>query len=616
MYILGISAYYHDSAVALLKDETIIAAAQEERFSRIKQDAAFPEQAIRYCLDTAGIVLAEVELIVFYDKPFLKFERILETMIRYAPKGFSSFRTGISLWIKEKLFFKSMIRKHLLKVGPVDFRNTKLLFTEHHQAHAASAFFPSPFREAAVLTIDGVGEWTTLSICHGKDNSLRILKEMHFPHSVGLLYSAFTYFLGFKVNLGEYKLMGLAPYGSEQDAETTRFIRLIKEKLICIHNDGSICLTLKYFRFHTGLTMINQALWENLFGIKRRMPESEITRSHCNLAIAIQKVLEEIVCKLAAEAKKLTGLSNLCLAGGVALNCVANSKILTSGLFSGLFIQPAAGDAGGALGAALAAHYIYRQQPRTVGHNDCMQGALLGPAYPESAIIGMCTDKQAVYEKLFSIDDVCERTACLLAEGNSVGWFQGRMEFGPRALGNRSILADPRSASMQRKLNLSIKYRESFRPFAPAVLKECASIFFKTDTVSPYMLFTADISEAYRNEVPPNYQSFSVKDKLSFQKSVLPAITHVDFSSRLQTVDKEQHPVFWNLIHRFGQLTGIPVLINTSFNVRGEPIVCTPADAFDCFMNTELDYLVIENILFDKRKQTACTKNNKQYNKD
>lgn len=616
MYILGISAYYHDSAAALLKDGVIIAAAQEERFSRIKQDAAFPEQAIQYCLDTAGISIGEVQQIVFYDKPFLKFERILETMIRYAPKGFSSFRTGLPLWLKEKLFFKSMIRKHLSAIGPIDFRKTRLLFTEHHQAHAASAFYPSPFREAAILTIDGVGEWTTLSICYGTENSLRILKEMHFPHSVGLLYSSFTYFLGFKVNSGEYKLMGLAPYGSCNDDETMRFVRLIKEKLIRIHNDGSISLTLKYFRFHTGLTMINGTLWEKLFGMKRRMPESEITSSHCNLAIAIQMVLEEIVCKLAAEAKKITGSSNLCLAGGVALNCVANSKILASGLFSGLFIQPAAGDAGGALGAALAAHYIYNQQPRIVQNNDCMQGALLGPAYSESVLLHICTEKQAVYENLFSIDETCKRTARLLAEGNSVGWFQGRMEFGPRALGNRSILADPRSAGMQRKLNLSIKYRESFRPFAPAVLKEYAGTYFKTEIASPYMLFTAAITEAYRNEVPPNYQSFSVKDKLRFHKSQLPAITHVDFSARLQTVDKEEHPVFWNLIHCFSQLTGVPVLINTSFNVRGEPIVCTPADAFDCFMNTELDYLVIGNLLFDKRKQTVSTTNTKQYNKD
>ena len=580
MVIIGISAYYHDSAAALLCDGRIIAAAQEERFTRIKHDASFPHHAVRYCLEQAGISPATVDIVVFYDKPFLKFERIIETILRFAPFGFASFRLGLPEWIKEKLFFKSMLKRQLSALGITDFKKTRLLFSEHHLSHAASAFFPSPYREAAILTVDGVGEWATLSLSEGKDNSIRILKELHFPDSVGLLYAAFTFFLGFKVNSDEYKVMGLAAYGNADDAETRSYIDIIRNSIVHIFDDGSIRLNMKYFNFHTGTTMIKRALWERLFGMKRREPGSAIARSHQNLAFAIQSVTEDILLRLAAEAKRLTGADTLCLAGGVALNCVANGKLLRSGLFSHIYVQPAAGDAGGALGAALAACYIYGAQRREVQQN-AMQGCLLGPAFSPNEVRAMAARRHTVMDELPGDDAVCRRAAELIAQGKVVGWFQGRMEFGPRALGARSILADARNRDMQRILNATIKHRESFRPFAPAVLKERMHAYFEPDIRSDYMLFTVQ-----------------VKDPVG-----CPAITHVDASARVQTVEEEAHPKFRNLIKHFDALTDCPMLINTSFNTRGEPIVCTPDDAFSCFMSTDMDYLVIENFIFDKTKQ-------------
>jgi carbamoyltransferase len=580
MIILGISAYYHDSAAALVADGRIVAAAQEERFSRIKQDMSFPHQAVRYCLAQAGISPDAVNIVVFYDKPFLKFERIIETVLRFAPFGFASFRLGLPEWIKEKLFFKSMLKRQLSALGMTDFKKTQLLFAEHHLSHAASAFFPSPYREAAILTVDGVGEWATLSLAEGRDNSIRTLKELHFPHSVGLLYAAFTYFLGFKVNSDEYKVMGLAGYGSAEDAETRSYMDIIREHIVQVFDDGSIRLNMKYFNFHVGTTMIKRALWERLFGMKRRNPGSAIGRSHQNLAFAIQSVTEDIMLRLAAEAKRLTGADTLCMAGGVALNCVANGKLLRSGLFSHIYVQPAAGDAGGALGAALAAFHIYGEQRRQVQEN-AMQGCLLGPAFSANDVRAMAARRCAVADELPGDEAVCRTAAELLAQGKVVGWFQGRMEFGPRTLGNRSILADARNRDMQQILNAKIKHRESFRPFAPAVLQERMHAYFEPAIRSGYMLFTVQVKDSAH----------------------CPAITHVDASARVQTVDREAHPKFRNLIAHFEALTGCPMLINTSFNTRGEPVVCTPDDALSCFMTTDMDYLVIENFIFDKTKQ-------------
>lgn len=580
MYILGISAYYHDSAAALVADGHIVAAAQEERFTRIKHDPSFPHQAVRYCLAQAGISPGAVNIVVFYDKPFLKFERIIETVLRFAPFGFASFRLGLPEWIKEKLFFKSMLKRQLSTLGMKDFKKTQLLFAEHHLSHAASAFFPSPYREAAILTVDGVGEWATVSLCEGKDNSIRIRKELHFPDSAGLLYAAFTYFLGFKVNSDEYKVMGLAAYGSAGDAETRSYMDIIRSRIVHVFEDGSIRLNMKYFNFHVGTTMIKDTLWERLFGMKRRKPGSAIGRSHQNLAFAIQSVTEDIMLRLAAEAKRLTGADTLCMAGGVALNCVANGKLFRSGLFSHIYVQPAAGDAGGALGAALAAWYIYGGRRRQVQEN-AMQGCLLGPAFSSNDVRAMAARRRAVADELPADEAVCRTTAELLAQGKVVGWFQGRMEFGPRALGNRSILADARNRDMQQILNAKIKHRESFRPFAPAVLTERMQEYFEPAICSGYMLFTVQVKDP----------------------ACCPAITHVDASARVQTVDREVHPKFRNLMAHFEAITGCPMLINTSFNTRGEPVVCTPDDAWRCFMTTDMDYLVIENFIFDKTKQ-------------
>lgn len=600
MFILGISAYYHDSAAALVKNGTIIAAAQEERFSRKKNDASFPCQAIRYCLDAASISLSSIDIIVFYDKPFLKFERILETFYRHAPKGFLPFLKGIPIWIKEKMFFKRMLRKELHKLGNYNEQQTELLFTEHHLAHAASAFFASPYKEAAILTIDGVGEWATLSIAAGYENTIRIIKEMHFPDSVGLFYSAFTYYLGFRVNSGEYKLMGLAPYGDRQSETTLHFARLIKDRLLSIHPDGSITLNLKFFNYQKGLTMVQNKKWEKLFGFPRRKPETALEPKHCSLACAAQMITEEILLKLTAETRKQTSSSSLCLAGGVALNCVANSKIAKSELFDNLFIQPAAGDAGGALGAALAAYYIYAGNERKNPAFDSMQGALLGPEYTDEEVHRIAKDKNIPFQTFGNSEQLCNYTAKKLSEGNCIGWFQGRMEFGPRALGNRSILADPRYPEMQQQVNTKIKFRESFRPFAPAILKEDAALYFDSPTESDYMLLTTDIKGNYKKTLPDNYPQLSVMEKLRVPKSDFPSITHVDFSSRLQTVGRKTNPLFRSLLSAFKQQTGCPMLINTSFNVRGEPIVCTPEDALNCFIATDMNYLVIGNTIFDK----------------
>lgn len=609
MKILGISAYYHDSAAALFVDGKIIAAAQEERFTRIKHDAAFPLNAIKYCLSEEAIDISELDAIAFYDKPFLKFERLLETYYGFAPKGVSSFVTAMPVWIKEKLFIKKIIRDELEKLDGYDKKKIKLLFPEHHLSHAASAFYPSPFEEAAILTIDGVGEWATASICHGKGSKITNIKELHFPHSVGLLYSAFTYFLGFRVNSGEYKLMGLAPYGIPGSKEVDHFIKIIKEHLVDIKEDGSIWLNQKYFRYATGLRMIYEKKWETIFGFKKRKPESEINQDHSNLALAIQIVTEEIMLKMAKEAIRVTGTKNICLAGGVALNCVGNGKLLESGLIDDIYIQPAAGDAGGAIGAALAAYYLYFQNNREIDIIDSMSGAFLGPEFSDNEIEHVSRRMKAVYTHIKNEDELVEKTAELIANGNVVGWFQGRMEFGPRALGNRSILGDARNKEMQLKLNLKIKYRESFRPFAPSVLYEDCKEYFELDKSSPYMLLVAQINKKHLNKIPENYYQLPMKERLYIQRSNLPAITHIDFSARVQTVHKETNKKYWTLINKFKKQTGCSVIVNTSFNVRGEPIVCSPEDAYKCFMRTEMDYLVVGNYIFSKAEQPKWDNN-------
>ncbi len=604
MNILGISAFYHDSAAAILKDGTILAAAQEERFTRKKHTSEFPVHAIQYCLEYSGLALEELDAIAFYDKPLLKFERLLETYYRFAPKGLVSFLAAMPVWLKEKMFLKRIIHEELGKLGKFDTKKNQLLFPEHHLSHAASAFFPSRFTEAAILTIDGVGEWATAMIGYGKDNKISVYKELHFPHSVGLLYSAFTYYIGFVVNSGEYKLMGLAPYGNPHSSNTKKYIQIIKEKLVDIKEDGSIWLNQEYFNYATGLRMVYDEKWEKLFGFKARKPESPVEQHHCDLAYAIQVVTEEIVLKMAEEAKRLTGSRYLCMAGGVALNCVANGKLLKKKIFDDLFIQPAAGDAGGALGAAMACHYIYFGKERKIAEQmDAMQGAYLGPEYSNIDIEYMARKYKAVYHRYDDFDKLVDKVADLLSEGYVVGWMQGRMEFGPRALGNRSILGDARNPEMQKKLNLKIKYREGFRPFAPAVLMEDCASFFELDIPSPYMLLIADVVKERRQPLPENYHELPLWDKLYYKRSDVQSITHLDFSARIQTVHRETNERFWQLINRFKQKTGYGVIVNTSFNVRGEPIVCTPTDAYKCFMRTEMDYLVIGDYLFVKTEQ-------------
>ncbi len=608
MYILGISAFYHDAAAALIKDGKIVAAIQEERFTRIKHDENFPINAIKCCLNLEHITVDDLYAVVFYEKPFLKFERLLETYLAFAPKGIVSFIKAISIWTKKKLFIKKIIKDELKKLNRDKDPSCKILFSEHHLSHAASAYFTSPFSEAAVLNIDAVGESATTSIFHAKNNELTCLKEMHFPHSIGLLYSAFTYFLGFKVNAGEYKLMGLAPYGEFNATETKNFIKIIREKLCIVYDDGSVFLHQPYFNYAVGLTMVKDKKWEVLFGIKKRKATDKITKQHCNLALAIQSITEEIVIRLARETKRITGSENLCLAGGVALNCVANGKLQQEKIFANLYIQPAAGDAGGAIGAAMVAHHIYYKKERLIEYaEDGMHGAYLGPAFSNEAIESSLKDHHASYKSVKE-EDLYKTVVDFIDAGNVVGWFQGRMEFGPRALGNRSIVADPRNKDMQQKLNRKIKFRESFRPFAPMVKIENMSKYFKTDTPSPYMLFVHQIKEQYRAELPDGYDGFTMEEKLSFKKSSLPAITHADGTARVQTVCRDTNPKCWDLLHAFEEKTGCGVLINTSFNVRGEPIVCTPADAIKCFMNTGMDILVMNKFVLLKEEQTHTLK--------
>lgn len=597
--ILGISAFYHDSAAALVRDGEIVAAAQEERFTRKKHDAGYPRNAIDYVLSEAGLKITDVDHVVFYDKPFLKFERLLETYVAFAPRGFSSFRLAMPVWLKEKLFQKTMLLKNLKKHDGGFANADKLLFTEHHLSHAASAFYPSPFEEAVVLTLDGVGEWATGSVAIGRGRDLKMVKEMRFPHSLGLLYSAFTYYTGFKVNSGEYKVMGLAPYGDP------RFKDLILEHIVDLKDDGSFQLDQGYFNYCTGLTMTNDR-FADLFGEPVRNPESDrLTQFHMDVAASVQAVTEEIVLRMVRALAKEYGIANLCLAGGVALNCVSNGKLKRDGAFRNIWVQPAAGDAGGAVGAALAAWHGELKQDRNqcIGR-DRMQGSYLGPSYSVSETEAALTAAGARYEVL-SDKEIVSQTAQALADGKAAGWFQGRMEFGPRALGGRSILGDPRSETMQRTLNLKVKYRESFRPFAPSILAEDVSQWFDFEGDSPYMLMVADVLDAHRKPMTKEQQELFGIDRLNVTRSTIPAVTHVDYSARLQTVHADTNPRYHALISAFRDLTGCPILVNTSFNVRGEPIVCTPQDAFHCFMGTDIEWLAIGNVLLRKENQDA-----------
>ena len=601
MRVLGVSAFYHDSAAALVADGEIVAAAQEERFTRKKHDPGFPTRAIEYCLKTEGVSLDQVDFVAFYDKPFLKFERLLETYLAFAPRGFQSFRMAMPIWMKEKLFQKNLLAQELKKIQDIKGLDDKLLFTEHHQSHAASAFFPSPFENAAVLTIDGVGEWTTTSVGIGSGRELNMTKELHFPHSLGLLYSAFTYYTGFKVNSGEYKIMGLAPYGEP------KYAKLIYEHLIDLKEDGSFRLNQDYFDYCTGLTMTNKR-FDEVFGGPPRVSEERLTQREMDLAASVQVVTEEVMLRLTRSIAKETGQKNLCLAGGVALNCVANGKVLRQQSFDNVWIQPAAGDAGGALGAALAAYHGYKGQPRQVsGGLDAMKGSYLGPEFSQSDIETRLKKAGAVYKSM-SEEDMILATTKALVEGKAVGWFQGRMEFGPRALGGRSILGDPRSPTIQRSLNLKVKYRESFRPFAPSVQREHVAEWFEHDGDSPYMLIVADVAEDKRRRMNEDEEKLFGIDKLNVPRSEIPAVTHVDYSARIQTVHEETNPRYHRLLDSFRKETGCPVLVNTSFNVRGEPIVGTPEDAFRCFMGTEIEMLVCGGCVMEKDAQDPSLK--------
>ncbi|MEM7414184.1 MAG: carbamoyltransferase [Gemmatimonadota bacterium] len=588
-YILGISAYYHDSAAALIKDGEILAAGQEERFTRIKADASFPTHAVQFCLDQAGIEVEQLDYVGFYDKPLLKFERILETYLSIAPGGFGSFLKAGPLWIKEKLFQKDDIARELGYEGEV-------LFAQHHESHAASAFLPSPFEEAAILTMDGVGEWATASIGLGRGNDLELIRELHWPDSLGLLYSAFTYYTGFKVNSGEYKVMGLAPYGEP------KYVDKILGELMDLREDGSFTLNQKYFNYLSGLTMTSPE-FDTLFGGPARKPETRISQREMDLARSVQDACEEIVMRMAVTAHKETGSENLCLAGGVALNCVANGKVLREGPFENIWIQPAAGDAGGALGVAQLIWHRHMKKERTLnGRRDAMRGAYLGPSFTSDQIEATFAKFGAKFEKLEK-DVLIERTASLIASENVIGWFNGRMEFGPRALGSRSIIGDPRSPEMQTKMNLKIKFRESFRPFAPSVLEHRAADYFDLEGESPYMLLVSPVREEIRKPMTEEQKQLFGIEKLNVPRSDIPAITHVDYSARVQTVSEERSPDYFALISKFDELTGCGLVVNTSFNVRGEPIVCTPEDAYVCFMRTDMDYLVVDDYLLDKREQ-------------
>jgi carbamoyltransferase len=598
MLILGISAFYHDSAAAMIRDGHIIAAAQEERFTRRKHDPGFPANAISYCLAAAKADANSIDCVVFYEKPFLKFERLIETYLAFAPRGFASFRKAMPLWISEKLFQRDLLLRELDAIAPGLGDKDRLRFCEHHYSHAASAYYPSPFHSALVLTMDGVGEWATASAALGNGHELTIIKEIHFPHSLGLLYSAFTYHTGFKVNSGEYKVMGLAPYGEP------KYAGAIFDHLIDVKPDGSFKLNLEYFSFCTGLTMVDDRFCA-IFGGAPRKPSEPLEQRHMDLAASVQAVTEEVVLRLTRSLADQTKLKNLCLAGGVALNCVANGKVLRDAKFDHIFVQPAAGDAGGALGAALAAYYDRERaasSKRMSDQPDSMQGAFLGPSYTQADIEQRLSAKGAVYHVA---DDrqLIDDTAAALASGQAVGWYQGRMEFGPRALGNRSILGDPRSPSMQKALNLKVKYRESFRPFAPSVLRERVADWFELDADSPYMLLVANVSPARCRTMTPEEELLFGIDRLNVLRSEIPAVTHVDYSARIQTVHAKTNPRYHALISRFEHLTGCPVLVNTSFNVRGEPIVCTPEDAFSCFMGTELDFLAVGNCILHKDRQ-------------
>jgi len=594
--VLGISSFYHDSAAAIIVDGEIIAAAQEERFTRKKHDESYPKNAINYVLKEAALKLNKVDHIVFYEKPFLKFERLIETYVGFSPSGFKSFSMSMPLWLSEKLFQKKMLFDSL-KEHDNNFNDIKKInFSEHHLSHAASAFFSSPYEEAIILTLDGVGEWATTTVSLGKNNKINILKEIHFPHSLGLLYSAFTYFLGFKVNSGEYKVMGLAPYGKP------RFKDIILDKLIDVKEDGSFRLNMDYFNYATGLTMTNNK-FSKLFNIKRREPENELSQIHMDIAASIQAVTEEIVLKITRFLFKEFKIENLCMAGGVALNCVANGKILKEGLFKNIWIQPASGDAGGALGAAQAFYYIELDNKREILKTDSMKGSYLGPQFTDDQVENELKSCRANYKKL-NLDQIIKETANALSEEKAIGWFQGRMEFGPRSLGNRSIIADSRSEKMQKNLNLKVKYRESFRPFAPAVLFEKVSEWFEINSESPYMLLVADVKKSKQLQMTNEQKNLFGIDKLNIKRSNIPSVTHVDYSARIQTVHKETNPIFYKLIKEFEKITDYPVLVNTSFNVRGEPIVCSATDAFNCFMGTDLDVLVCNNFILYKQDQS------------
>jgi carbamoyltransferase len=605
MIVLGISALYHDSAAALLRDGEIVAAAQEERFTRKKHDPGFPKQAIEYCLKEAGISAKDVDVVAFYDKPFLKFERLLETYVAFAPKGFESFRMAIPVWLREKLFLKDLLIKELKVFAPDLAWEEKLKFSEHHLSHAASAFFPSPFEEAAVLTMDGVGEWATTSLAIGRGNSLEVIKEIHFPHSLGLLYSAFTYYTGFKVNSGEYKVMGLAPYGEP------KYVKQIFDHLVDLKPDGSFRLDQSYFNYCTGLTMTGPKFHE-LFGGPPRKASEPLTQHHMDLAASIQAATEEIVLRLTRSIRQETGLKNLCLAGGVALNCVANGKVLRDDAFNNIWVQPAAGDAGGALGAALAVHHIHLKQPRAATGKDAMRGSYLGPQFEQADIEKRLAAAGAKFSVL-SDEELFAAGAKALSEDKALGWFQGRMEFGPRALGGRSILGDARSPTMQSVLNLKVKYRESFRPFAPAILREDVADWFELDGDSPYMLLVAEVVKNRRRAMTEEEQKLFGIAKLNVPRSDIPAATHVDYSARIQTVHENTNPRYYQLIKSFKQQTGCPVIVNTSFNVRGEPIVCTPEDAFRCFMGTEIEALAVGNCFLKKEDQDPALKLNYEF---
>lgn len=597
--VLGISAFYHDSAAAMIVDGKIVAAAQEERFSRKKHDSGFPRRALKYVMEEAIIDISDLKCVIFYEKPYIKFERLLETYHAFAPRGLKSFSHAIPVWLKEKLFMKGYLRKELRSLGIPS--TVPLLFPEHHLSHAASAFYPSPFGEAAILTVDGVGEWATTTIGYGKGSDITIFKELHFPHSLGLLYSAFTYYCGFKVNSGEYKLMGLAPYGLNTLGRVEHYKNLIKEYIVDIRTDGSILLNMDYFDYATGLTMCNESQWGKLFGIPRRKAETDLAQPYMDLALAIQEITNEIILKLADTARQLSGSKNLVMAGGVALNCVANSKIIEHKIFENIWIQPAAGDAGGSVGAALLGWHLFLKKDRIPDTTDSMNGAYLGPSFFNNEVQRILSKYEMTYTYYEKYDELSAKIATLMNQGKVIGWFQGRMEFGPRALGNRSIIGDARNPEMQKKMNLKIKYRESFRPFAPSILEENAGDYCEHPISSPYMLLVFPITER-RRTAGPEKKSADLFERLYHIRSDVPAITHIDYTARVQTVNQVTNSRFWKLIDDFKKITTYGIIINTSFNRRGEPIVCTPEDALRCFMNSEIDYLVINDFVIDKNE--------------